>query len=92
MRLFILLTLTLPRLFSRAMSIRTRKLLLMRQGDFCANCGDKFGTMIPHEVHHINHDPTDNRLFNLVMLCPNCHAAHHRHNVTLRTVDWNGES
>ena len=26
------------------------------------------------ELHHINGNPTDNRLVNLQMLCPNCHA------------------
>lgn len=29
---------------------------------------------IPLELHHINGDNTDNRLENLMLLCPNCHA------------------
>ena len=29
---------------------------------------------IPLEMHHRNGDPNDNRLVNLELLCPNCHA------------------
>lgn len=29
---------------------------------------------LPLELHHINGDRFDNRLANLVILCPNCHA------------------
>ena len=32
------------------------------------------GHPIPLELHHINGDNTDNRLENLQLLCPNCHA------------------
>jgi hypothetical protein len=32
------------------------------------------GEKIPLELHHINEDHNDNRLENLAILCPNCHA------------------
>jgi hypothetical protein len=28
-------------------------------------------------VHHINHDHSDNRIENLIVLCPNCHSLEH---------------
>lgn len=43
---------------------------------FCENCGrgEWEGVDIPLELHHINSDNTDNRIENLQLLCPNCHA------------------
>lgn len=42
----------------------------------CEKCGNNewLGSPIPLELHHINGDHTDNRIENLMMLCPNCHA------------------
>lgn len=42
----------------------------------CENCGlsEWMGEPIPLELHHINGDHYDNRLENLQILCPNCHA------------------
>lgn len=38
--------------------------------DVCEICGHENN----NELHHINGDPRDNRIENLQVLCPNCHA------------------
>ena len=43
---------------------------------YCENCGlsEWMGKPIPLEIHHINGNNTDNRIANLQLICPNCHA------------------
>lgn len=42
----------------------------------CECCGNSEwnGKPIALEIHHINGDSTDNRIENIQILCPNCHA------------------
>lgn len=55
------------------------KIRLLKEGlklHKCECCGNTEwnGLPIPLELHHINGVHTDNRLENLQILCPNCHA------------------
>lgn len=59
-------------------SYKLKKRLLddgLKQG-VCECCGLNVwrGQAIPLELHHINGNNRDNRLENLLVLCPNCHA------------------
>ena len=42
----------------------------------CENCESTewLGIKIPLELHHINGNRFDNRIENIQLLCPNCHA------------------
>ena len=67
-------------------TIKSHRLKLMLLRDqlkkyFCEQCHgiEWMGRPMPLELHHINGNPFDNRLENLQMLCPNCHALTDNH-------------
>ena len=60
------------------------KLKLLQDGlkqRYCERCRRKLwmGRPIPIELRHVNGDRLDNRLVNLQLLCPNCHALTDNH-------------
>jgi 5-methylcytosine-specific restriction endonuclease McrA len=49
---------------------RLRVRVFATYGHRCADCGR---SGVPLEVHHVNGDPTDNRIRNTIPLCRDCH-------------------
>lgn len=59
--------------------VKGLRVRLIKEGvfeDICNECGltEWNGKPITLELHHNNGDNTDNRIENLSILCPNCHA------------------
>lgn len=67
---------------SKITSHRLKKLLIRdgERSESCEICGLSRwnGEDLPLELDHINSDHSDNRLENLQILCPNCHAVETR--------------
>lgn len=53
----------------------------------CSTCGYSSHPEIL-EIHHIDHDRSNNQWDNLTVICPNCHKLHHfkQHNYELKSV------
>jgi hypothetical protein len=68
-----------------ATNIHRLKLKLWRDGMKpmeCEECGwnrRAADGRLPLELHHVNGDELDNRLDNLIILCPNCHSLKDTH-------------
>ena len=54
-----------------------KKSVRVRSRNSCERCGYNFTKFPIEEFHHINENPSDNRLDNILHLCPNCHALEH---------------
>lgn len=56
--------------------LKKQLLKLNYKDHICENCNNSewMGEKIPLELHHINGNRFDNRIENLNLLCPNCHA------------------
>jgi hypothetical protein len=67
----------------RSINSNRLRLRLTKEGlkpDNCEKCGlsDWLGVKLPLELHHIDCNHDDNRLENLLVVCPNCHAIIHK--------------
>lgn len=65
--------------FIRSNELKKR---LVREGLkkwICESCDNEnwMGEKIPLELHHKDHNPTNNKLENLKLVCPNCHYKEH---------------
>lgn len=54
-----------------------QKSVRVRSGNRCERCGYDFNKFPIEVFHHINVNPSDNRLDNILHMCPNCHALEH---------------
>jgi hypothetical protein len=65
----------------KAIPVGTIRLVLHESGYMCANPACR--TPLTLDIHHMEYvsDGGGNEAANLLPLCPNCHALHHRHEI-----------
>jgi hypothetical protein len=76
-----------PIAYDRALIKYNRSWRLKIPIDICEKCNldSWFGEKITCDLHHKNSNELDNRLENLIFLCPNCHRIETKKNVQLRS-------
>jgi hypothetical protein len=62
-----------------------KKVLNAYASGVCMKCGKK---TIRTNIHHANHDPEDDRIKNLLILCQACHRVHHLENGKSTTTPY----
>ena len=67
----------------------TRTKLLIRAKGKCEKCHNSLTGIKPH-IHHKDGDPKNNKMFNLTVLCPNCHSTVHDKPVRRKKPSNNG--
>jgi DNA-binding CsgD family transcriptional regulator len=73
------------RLATNRSYLKRRLIVAGLKEDRCERCGltEWHGQRLPAQLHHVNGDKHDNRITNLSLLCPNCHAL---------TANWGGRN
>lgn len=56
--------------------ISIQRKLLVRSRGYCEKNGEDFAFVEP-EIHHCDRNRENNRMDNLLILCPNCHSKIH---------------
>ena len=64
---------------------KLRQVIFERDNYTCTKCGRQ-GMF---EVHHVDHDRTNNELDNLTLLCSKCHISGHSKPTPPELVEWN---
>jgi len=59
-----------------------KQILIKAQKNKCLMCTQGFSKEVPMDLHHVDHNRTNNTLQNYALLCTNCHSSHHRFQTT----------
>ena len=67
--------------------LSVQKKIFVRSRGFCESCGIDLA-FVEGEIHHRDRNTENNKMDNLVLLCPNCHSSmHHNLDGSLKKKD-----